>query len=33
MTYFTNDADMENGLVDSTIVRAHASAAGAQKKR
>jgi putative transposase len=25
--------DMENGMVDSTIVRAHACAAGAEKKR
>ena len=33
MAYFANEPDMENGLVDSTIVRAHASAAGAQKKR
>jgi transposase len=30
---FAEDPDMENGLVDSTIVRAHASAAGATKKR
>jgi putative transposase len=29
---FTNDPDMENGLIDSTIVRAHPSAAGAPKK-
>lgn len=27
------DPDMENGMVDSTIVRAHACAAGAEKKR
>jgi putative transposase len=30
---FADDPDMENGMVDSTIVRAHASAAGATKKR
>lgn len=30
---FADDADMENGMVDSTLVRAHASAAGATKKR
>ena len=28
---FANDADMENVLIDSTAVRAHPSAAGAQK--
>jgi len=33
LEHFANDPDMENGLVDSTIVRAHASAAGATKKR
>lgn len=33
LEYFANDADMENGMVDSTVVRAHASAAGATKKR
>lgn len=27
------EADMENGMIDSTIVRAHPCAAGAQKKR
>lgn len=31
--YFAEDADMENGLLDSTIVRAHPCAAGAEKKR
>lgn len=31
--YFADDPDMENGMVDSTVVRAHASAAGATKKR
>ena len=30
---FADDPDMENGLVDSTIVRAHPCAAGAEKKR
>lgn len=33
LAYFADDRDMENGMVDSTIVRAHASAAGATKKR
>lgn len=31
--YFADDPDMEQGLIDSTIVRAHPCAAGAQKKR
>ena len=30
--HFTNDPDMENVLLDSTIVRAHPCAAGALKK-
>ena len=30
--HFADDPDMENGMVDSTVVRAHASAAGAAKK-
>jgi transposase len=33
LNYFAGDPDMENGLIDSTIVRAHPCAAGAQKKR
>ena len=33
LEYFADDPDMENGMVDSTIVRAHACAAGATKKR
>lgn len=33
LEYFADDPDMENGMVDSTVVRAHASAAGATKKR
>jgi len=33
LAYFAADPDMENGMVDSTIVRAHACAAGAPKKR
>jgi len=33
MTYFADDPDMENGMIDSTIVRAHPCAAGAEKKR
>jgi transposase len=31
--HFSSDRDMEYLLLDSTIVRAHACAAGAQKKR
>jgi transposase len=33
LTHFAADPDMEHGMVDSTIVRAHPCAAGAQKKR
>lgn len=33
LEHFADDPDLENGMVDSTIVRAHASAAGATKKR
>lgn len=33
MATLADDPDMENGLIDSTIVRAHPCAAGAQKKR
>jgi len=33
LAHFADQPDMENGLVDSTIVRAHACAAGAPKKR
>ncbi len=33
LAHFAADPDMENGLVDSTIVRAQACAAGATKKR
>ncbi len=32
MATLADDPDMENGLIDSTIVRAHPCAAGAQKK-
>ena len=32
LTHFADDPDMENGLIDSTVVRAHPCAAGAQKK-
>lgn len=32
LSRFADEPDMENGLVDSTIVRAHACAAGAAKK-
>jgi transposase len=31
--HFADDPDMENGMIDSTVVRAHPCAAGAQKKR
>ena len=31
--HFVHDADMEHLIIDSTIVRAHHSAAGAPKKR
>jgi transposase len=33
LAHFATGADMENGMIDSTIVRAHPCAAGAQKKR
>jgi len=33
LAHFAADPDMENGMIDSTIVRAHPCAAGAQKKR
>ena len=33
LAHFATDPDMENGIVDTTIVRAHACAAGASKKR
>ena len=33
LTHFADDPDMEHGMIDSTIVRAHSSAAGAAKKR
>ena len=33
LEHFADDPDMEHGILDSTIVRAHACAAGAQKKR
>jgi transposase len=32
LAHFAHDPDMEHGIVDSTIVRAHPCAAGAQKK-
>ncbi len=32
MEAFADEPDMENGIIDSTIVRAHPCAAGAQKK-
>ena len=32
LSHFADDPDMESGLIDSTIVRAHPCAAGAQKK-
>lgn len=33
LAHFADAPDMENGMIDSTVVRAHACAAGAQKKR
>ena len=33
LTAFANDPDMEHGMIDSTIVRAHPCAAGAQKNK
>lgn len=33
LDHFADDPDMEHGILDSTIVRAHACAAGAQQKR
>ena len=33
LEYFADEPDMENGMIDSTVVRAHACAAGAEKKR
>lgn len=32
LAHFAKDPDMENGMIDSTVVRAHPCAAGAQKK-
>jgi transposase len=32
LAHFVDDADMEHGILDSTIVRAHPCAAGAKKK-
>ena len=32
LNHLAHDPDMDNGLIDSTIVRAHPCAAGAQKK-
>lgn len=33
LTHFANDPDMENGMIDTTIVRAHAARQGLKKKR
>lgn len=33
MAHFAQDADFEHGILDGTVVRAHACAAGAEKKR
>ncbi len=33
LAYVANDPDWEHGILDSTIVRAHPCAAGAEKKR
>ena len=32
LAHFAADPDLENGMIDSTVVRAHPCAAGAQKK-
>ena len=32
LVHFADNPDMENGMIDSTVVRAHACAAGARKK-
>ncbi len=32
LVHFADDPDRENGMMDSTLVRAHACAAGAPKK-
>ena len=32
LAHFANNPDIENGMIDSTIVRAHPCAAGAKKK-
>jgi transposase len=31
LAHFANDPDMEHGMIDSTVIRAHPCAAGAQK--
>jgi transposase len=33
LDHFAADPDMENGMIDSTIIRAHPCAAGAEKNR
>lgn len=33
LVHFAANPDLENGMIDSTIVRAHPCASGAQKKR
>lgn len=33
LAHFAQEGDMESGMIDSTIVRAHPCAAGAEKKR
>lgn len=33
LAHFAADPDMENGMIDSTIIRAHPCAAGAEKNR
>jgi transposase len=32
LSHFADEPDMENGMIDSTVVQAHPCAAGAQKK-
>lgn len=33
LAHFAQDADMEEGMIDSSVIRAHPCAAGAEKKR
>lgn len=33
LAHFAQDADLEEGMIDSSVIRAHPCAAGAEKKR